>query len=165
VDRAVGDLLAVSAGREYPGRRFKEYYQALLDSGREVSEDKERELRARWEAAEASWQRQPYGRFSGGGGISWVAQRPPAWETIAARLGLDESPSAERLTESPARLPRGRSREELEVEAKVRLELELRKKLENGKPSLRSIHNRMRELGYPVSYRRVRETWLAMAPD
>jgi hypothetical protein len=53
------------------------------------------------------------------------------------------------------------------VEARIRLEVELRKRLENedNKPSLRSIQTRMKQSGYPVSYRRVRDTWLEMNPD
>lgn len=79
----------MSARREYPGRRFKEYFQALLDGGREVSDDQGRELRARWEAWSEAYQRQPTTRFSGGGGLLHGAQRPPDWEIVTTKLGLE----------------------------------------------------------------------------
>jgi hypothetical protein len=145
----------------------------VVETDGEVRNDQHLDLLTRWKAWEEERPRALPGEV-------FIPARPTgewAWERVATRLRL--RPLAEPVESQPehvtevaatsssrARLPAGRSREELEIETRVRLELELTKKLENnGKPSLRSIQTRMRELGYPVSYRRVRDTWHAMQPD
>jgi hypothetical protein len=67
-------------------RRFKDLYEDLLarvdHGGRAVSESEQRELRARLEA----WERNPSRAMPG---EVFIAERPPSWERIVTRLGLE----------------------------------------------------------------------------
>lgn len=67
-------------------RSFKELYEDLLarvdHGGRAVSDPEQRELRARLEV----WEREPSRALPG---ELLIPERPPRWERVATRLGLD----------------------------------------------------------------------------
>lgn len=143
-----------------------DYCSAIRRRGDRATEREFRQLRELWKAAdrehEADLRSVPQ---LSARGIAYFPAPPPPWEMLVVEFAPAESVAerspAESLADTPPRLPPGRSREEVWTEAMERLRRELTKR-RGGKPSLRSIEKRMRELGYPVSYRRVRETWLAM---
>jgi hypothetical protein len=144
---------------------FLEYRDALRRRGPPFTDQERHKLYSLWDAWEDEYRRFPGGRVPGvPGGLSYVNQPPPSRELVEVEFGAVEAGSRD-VTMAAAGLPSGRSPEEPLAEARVHLRIELQKKLDTGKPSLRSIERRMRELGYPVSYRRVRETWQEMKPE
>jgi hypothetical protein len=118
------------------------------------------ELRARWEAADA----QRSGPVSAGG-VTVFATPVPNWTDIEMEFGPAPEPEPTRV-DAPGGLRVGRPRESPGADAEVRLRVELTRWLNNdGKPSLRGVHRRLKELGYEVSYRRVRETAQSMKAE
>jgi hypothetical protein len=91
-------------------RRFKDLYEDLLarvdHGGRAVSESEQRELRARLEA----WERNPSRAMPG---EAFIPERPPSWERVATRLGIEPlaepAAAAQAAPEHPAAARRERS--------------------------------------------------------